>query len=985
MIRNLLRLCLFLMMIKGVAAQPADRYSITHYTNENGLPQNSVKGIELDKDGFVWIATESGIARFDGQRFKVYDKDHYPAMQSNRISALWLDSSGSICFRDEFEHKAGNYTFDAYGRLKHLPYEQYGGKSGQFKNNHFWVRGGNVFYKSNGKIRWKVRIPGLKYDVHNRWGHLNKKCYYRDKEGVIWCLDSSRAITRVTLYGLPPIPSHPAGRTGLRYTLYEQGDSLYIGAGHGIYHLRERSKGVLEALLIMNTDITDIYFYRNFPELNLQLIGTQTHGLYLVRRKQFATYKHTNGFGNYYPVVPFGDSGVLTDRGLVYPSSSIFNYPYKVSFTYTYRTLLLDRRGRYWVNKANADNTNRIAVLDHQLHILKMLLTAHAATCFRETPDGVVWMTSYHGKQLGYAVADSIHWLGELWGDKQSHTFLPADNENFWIAGTLLLAHLNVRTHKLTHYKSLEKYTNETLYLDNNKVLWIGTTGNGFFAIKHGRITKFPLDKNQDLKVVHSFIEDNHGFLWMSTNNGLLRCRKKDLDNYQAGNDTYIYYQAFQRESGFNTNEFNGSCTPSATRLPDGKFCFPSLDGLVEFYPDSIREPLPVNKIFIDKILLDGKPQLVSGSLINIPPSFKYLEVQVASPYLGNPANQLLEYRLKGLDSAWHPLEEDNTVMFNKLGYGNYELQFRKHNGFGPENVTLAKVFFIVRPFFYQTIYFKLIILMAVALLTFLFARIRLIYLVKKNRELEQEVSQRTLKLQQANKLKEKMLMMVGHDLQSPLHFVSLLARHVQDALDQSDLEKVRTGNEEIRNTAAKIHAFVEEFSLWSRLQDEHFNISKRKFLMSEVLDELAHFYKEILAQNHNRLEWKTDQDYELYTNRELLKAMLRNLLDNANKYTRDGHILIHVYSNKNNTCNISISDTGKGMSEIELNNIRRRMEDKAEAFIIGHTSKLGYQLIIDFASSLDTELSIESTKGTGTRVEISGLAMQINAPKKEN
>jgi signal transduction histidine kinase/streptogramin lyase len=980
--KNLFRLFLFLLIINRASAQPADRFSITHYTNENGLPQNSVKGLELDKDGFIWVATEAGLVRFDGQRFKLYDRDHYPVMLSNRMSALWLDTSGSICFRDEFEHKSGNYTFEPDGRLIHLPYKPYGGKSGQFKDNHFWVRGDTVFYKSNGKIFWKMGIPGLRYEAHNRWGHLNKKCYFRDKEGVIWCLDADKNIARVTILGLPSFPSHPAARKSLAYTLYEQNDSLYIGLGHAIYRLHERSKAVLEATLVLNTDITDIFFYRNFPMLNLQLIGTQTHGMYLIRGKQFAAYKHSNGFGNYYPVVPFGDSGILTDRGLVYPSSSRFDYPFKVSITYTYRSLLLDRSGQYWVNKVNSDHSNLIAILDRQLHILKMLPTTHAASCIRQTPDGRVWMTSYHGKRLGYADTDSIRWLGEWWGDRQAHTFLPSGNETFWVAGTLLLAHLDMKTNKITNYKNFEKYTNETLYLDSNKVLWVGTTGNGFFAIKNGSVIKFPLDKNQGLKVVHSFIEDDKGFLWMSTNNGLFRCKKEELEHYMSDHNAYVYYQCFQRESGFNTNEFNGSCTPSATRLPDGKFCFPSLDGLVEFHPDSIREALPVSKIFIDKILLDGNQQLVSGSSITIPPSFKYLEVQVASPYFGNPANQLLEYRLKGLDSAWHTLEEDNTVMFNNLRHGSYELEFRKHNGFGAEHLTTAKVFFIVKPFFYQTIYFKLILLIAVALLAFLIARIRLGYLVKRNRELENEVSQRTLKLQQANKLKEKMLMMVGHDLQSPLHFVSLLARHVQEALDQHDLDKVRTGNEEIRNTATKIHAFVEEFGLWSRMQDEYFNISKRKFLLSEVLDELAQFYKEILAQNHNRLDWKTDHEYELYTNRELLKAMLRNLLDNANKYTRNGHILIHAYTGEGNTCSISLSDNGKGMSEIELNNIRRRMANKTEAFIHTHTSKLGYQLIIDFAGSLELGLSIESRKGSGTQIVISGLQVQNIMPE---
>jgi hypothetical protein len=301
--------------------------------------------------------------------------------------------------------------------------------------------------------------------------------------------------------------------------------------------------------------------------------------------------------------------------------------------------------------------------------------------------------------------------------------------------------------------------------------------------LKQNRIFKLPLDTRAGLKHVHSFIEDKNGFMWMSTNNGLFRCKKEDLNNFIEHKASTVYYQCFSKESGFNTNEFNGSCTPSAIVLGNGKFSFPSLDGLVQFYPDSIKEALPVSKIFVDKLLIDGKQQLLTGNMINIDPSFKYLEVQVASPYFGNPANQLLEYRLNGLDSTWQPLKEDHTVVFNNLVYGQYNLQFRKRAGFGYNNFITTNMLLSVKPLFYQTLYFKLALLIVVFLLIFLIVKIRYAYLVRRNKALEQEVAQRTLHLRSANHLKEKILMMVGHDLQSPLHFLGYLSESNYDAL----------------------------------------------------------------------------------------------------------------------------------------------------------------------------------------------------------
>lgn len=952
-------------------------FSISNYSSENGLPQNSIRGIELDKDGFIWLATEAGLVRFDGQRLKVYDRDHYPVMHSNRISAIWLDPAGRICFRDEFEHILGNYTFNEHGRIVQYPHQPYGGKIGQFKDSRFWIRQDTVFYKVKGTILWKMHIPGLQHQELHYWGHMNRKCYYRNGKGEVWSIDSVRNRIQVHIKGLPPYRPSGDNHTGFAYDLYEQNDTLYIAADKAIYRICEPRKGYFEALLVLKTDIPDIHIYRYYPQLNLHLIGTFTHGLYLIRNKQFTTLKHQNGFGNYYPQAPFGDSGVLTDRGIVFPASSRFDYPFKNFIAY--RSLLRDHLGNYWLNRAHL-NKCKIVKLDNKLKVVKNFMSAYTANCFREAPDGRVWLCSFEGLRLGYAQADSIHWLPSLWGNKKVHTFLPADNENFWIGGTRVMAKLNVRTGRQIHYSSLEKYTIETLYLDGHEVLWVGTTGNGFFAIKNERIIKLPLDKNGSLKDVHSFMEDKNGFLWMSSNNGLFRCKKSDLDNYLSAATTNIYYQCFKRESGFNTNEFNGSCTPSAIVLGNGKFSFPSLDGLVQFDPDSIHEILPVNKIVVDQILVDGKPQhRASGASIDIDPSFRYLEVQVASPYFGNPANQYLEYRLNGLDSVWQPLKEGNAVVFNNLKHGHYELKFRKRSGFGFENVVTTGIRLYVKPFFYQTWYFRMAALAFIALLVYLIVRLRYLYLIKRNKELEQEVSQRTLKLLQANKLKEKMLMMVGHDLQSPLHFMSILSRHVQQSLDRQQISEARTGSEEISTTATKIHAFVEEFGLWSRLQDESFNISTRKFRLSDMIGELALFYKEILSQNNNQLEYTTAEEYEVETNRELLKAMLRNLLDNANKHTRNGHIRIRCYRDNNILC-LMIADTGKGMSEIELNNIRRRIDNRTETFVTSHTSKLGYQLIIDFAVSLDVRLHIDSYKGIGTTVVISGLKARVTA-----
>jgi ligand-binding sensor domain-containing protein len=821
----------FFATLSAVAA--ISDYSVTHFTNENGLPQNSVRGIELDKDGFLWIATEAGLVRFDGQRFRIYDRSSDPVLRSNRITALFLDRSGILYMDSEFPEK---YTFDRHRKIQWLSDQTARERSAATSTKHFRVRDNNVWYSAKGKIRWGTKIPILNYDgVFGRWGQMNNKCYYLDKQDLLWSIDTNKNIRRVSIEGLslPQGAFNPGNKVSV--ALYEQDNLLYLKSEKRIYRLDETGEGTLRATSILETDL-EVRYYRNYPELNLQVIGTETQGLYIFRKKQFEVRKHANGFGNYYPQAPLGDSGVLTDRGPVYPASSLFDYPFK--YFINSRSLLKDSRGHYWINKGvqGENGGYYIVMLNQQLKPLKTFSTMGWANCFRETPDGRIWLCSYQGHHLGYVSGDSVQWMYGLWDKRQSvQTFLPIDNENFWVGGINILAKLNVKTRQLLHYKRLEKMSIEMLYLDKHQVLWIGTTGNGLFALKQDRIYQLPLDKNGGLKNVHTFLEDKNGFVWISTNNGLFRCKKKDLDLFIAGKTKEVYYQCFKRESGFNTNEFNGSCTPSGITLGNGKYSLPSLDGLVQFYPDSIGEALPDKKIFIDKFLVDGKEKDISHE-VSLPPSFQRIEIEVVSPFFGLPDNQQLEYHVKGLDQHWYAVNNDNKIVLNRLSYGNYTLQFRKRAGFGMNNFITTSLSFNVIPFFYQTWYFKLGLILVAGLLIFLFVKIRYTYLLKRNKELEKVIIQRTAHLDNANRLKEKMLVMVGHDLQSPLHFLGHLSKINAEAVALKQHDRVEQVSQHINSTTQKISTFVEEFSLWARVQDETFNLRKTTFPISALV-----------------------------------------------------------------------------------------------------------------------------------------------------
>ena len=100
MSQRLRSLLLFLYLLpflasKGQTSLPD--YSVVNYNSDNALPQNSIKGMAFDKNGFLWLGTEMGIVRFDGRNFREYNMDNSPAMLANRCFIYGLaEGSGKV-------------------------------------------------------------------------------------------------------------------------------------------------------------------------------------------------------------------------------------------------------------------------------------------------------------------------------------------------------------------------------------------------------------------------------------------------------------------------------------------------------------------------------------------------------------------------------------------------------------------------------------------------------------------------------------------------------------------------------------------------------------------------------------------------------------------------------------------------------------------------------------------------------------------------
>ena len=572
--------------------------------------------------------------------------------------------------------------------------------------------------------------------------------------------------------------------------------------------------------------IPSIPFFLGWPEHNLFLVGTVSDGLYIFKKQSLTHLQFNNAELNvFYALVPFGKDGVFTREGLLFPGKSL---PLK-SAGIKNESLLQTRVGHYfackWINK----DESGIVEFNEQLEQIRFIPEYNLVVrCFRQFNDGKVWFS------------DEEHFLGKINDNKISYiprpkelpadfivsTFIQENANEIWVSGKKGLAKVDTSGKLVRLIPELANVNIRCLYRDKKGKFSQGPMADFFFYDDHGF---YAMDKYNYLAAAHSFLEDRNGYLWVTTNRGLFQMAINDLYQYLENNSVAPYYHYYEQSDGLLTNEFNGGCNPSGIALNNGKFCFPSLESIVQFHPDSVMTSLPGAPIFLDAIIIDTAqvdPLLASFKL---PKRINRLQFFVSSPYFGNAYNQQMEYQLNGLDSNWYPVNDNGLINFNRLASGDYELVLRKKAGFGVNNYIFERRQFTVQPTFYETWLFKALLMAAILLLTYIFYRFEFRYLLQQKRFLEKEVLIRTREqkslieslentikeleeskeqLHQNNLFKERLSMIIMHDLQSPLRFLFDATRR---AHEKSTLKRYSELNEislELFKATGKIYSF---------------------------------------------------------------------------------------------------------------------------------------------------------------------------------
>ncbi len=779
--------CLILLFSVLTSAQ----YHIENWTTEQGLPYKIVKSVTQTRDGYIWAATDDGLARFDGVRFTVFNTANTKNLPTNRLDLLVETSDGSLWMsggnRGLIRYKAG--FFKNYTTADGLPDEQItqlvfiesenllrvatAKGAARFEGESFvaedFVRlpvdekniplldnTGAVWIRQGDKIRRFTKEREEVFQIPNELSQLNFHHPFCDRAGNLWLAGAGAFhllrfrdgktdvfTTKDEIPGKFNKPGQPGGYT---VSIFEDSKgNLWFGGRSG--GLAIYSGGEFRLLTKEKNGLPGNGFH-DFAEDGEGGIWAGTeNGLARFSPQIINTFSTANGLtgDNIYPLLETRDGAILigawlSKAGLTkYENETFSEIPTSGSL---FTALFEDRDGAIWVG-----SHNYFGVIENG-KFKKIADTGKVYRAITEDRAGAIWLGTEDGELRRVS-------------DGETRIFTKADglpggiyNLHFDRHGTLwigtsngLAKYENGAFTIFTEADGLSGNHVRSITQDADGTLWFGSFDNGITRLKDGRFAAIRAANGLHDNGAFQILEDDFGRFWISSNRGVYRVSRQELNHFADGKIQSVTSVAYGVKDGMLDAECNGGVSPAGFKSKrDGTLWFPTQKGVAIINP----RLLPVNdqspKVVIENCLRD-RADVPCGD-IEITPEHNSLEINYAGLSFDKPEQIRFKYKLDGLDADWVETGTRRTAFFTHLPPGEYVFRVSAANADGVWNETGANLKIRVKPPFYRTFRFiGLSVLLFGGLLFFAFNR--RIKNLEAKRAAQEEFSRKLLESQE--------------------------------------------------------------------------------------------------------------------------------------------------------------------------------------------------------------------------------------------
>lgn len=780
---------IFLLLVAFSAS--AGQAKLSHYfqeswTTRDGLPHNTINSITQSNDGYLWLATWEGAVRFNGREFKVFGRGPVTGLPDSGIRFLNTDNNGNVLLAGarggvSKRTEAGWHSWPPYNVLLNAIVEDQHGT--------LWLasEGLGLFrQQADGSRQQYTQLQGLASDVvHSLLLDKQGRLWAGTGRGLIW-LDTHLAEPEI--HAVTDLPAVPV------FALRQYSDSLLIGTERGLFTLSQGATRLfsaalanmpVSALLVQNKHIwigtTDRGLLR-FGEQGLETlsmagglpnnrilslfldreksiwVGTNG-GLFRLRDAAFVTYTAENGLAGDYvrAVLAHSDASLWigTSQGLTVRDETGFTTLdlTGVSKGQSVLSLIEAADGAVWIG------TYTDGVLRYQDGVVtdkydrSSGLLANEVRAVLPEPDGGLWVGT--GQGLNFIGQGGIRSFSKK--DGLPTPFVMAlykhiDGRLFIGTGGGVAIMQPSGSISALDFSSLDgaEYAFGFAPDPQSDILWM-TTDRGLVAYHLnsgqlqiiGRGAGLPFDK------VFQAVIDQDNNIWLSSNRGVIRLLRTQVDQLLSGERSSVDYELFGESDGMQSAQTNGGSMQAATLSADGSIVFATSKGVSIVQPDDLKRfAVNVPPVVVEGLKVDGSPVALQQE-IQLPAGTHRLELQFAG--LGFIMPQRIQYstKLNGFDETWVDRGSNNTAEYTNLPPGHYRFSVRAAYPQGSWSEHDARFSFVILPHFWQRADFWTVAILAVILLSGLLVRWRLQALHRREQRLLWQVAEKTVELQQ--------------------------------------------------------------------------------------------------------------------------------------------------------------------------------------------------------------------------------------------
>ena len=977
------------------------------WQTDEGLPDNAVVGIAQTKDGFLWVATQGGLARFDGNQFRDFAPITEVGVPSgllhglavDRRDRLWVTKDGGVlAWVDQGRTTSLTLRGGSANARAVTPVEDGEGSLWAaypaLPNRVVRVRDGQVSYfganeglpagstlqlacDKTGQL-WFATADTLGVFRGGKFVALGTlpgvQCIAAASPGGIWICAGSRVMRFAEGAGVVPVGELPVSRANVNAMVVLEDSAHRLWVGTSRQGLFRRDGESFVAVPVSHREILSLAEDRE----GSVWVGTRGGGLNRLRPSVVESQEIVSG-------LPFE----------------------------AVRSVCQDREGRLWAVARSGvvarqeggvwtvlSSTNGWTISDAMAVVADpkggVWIGTHSDGLFLWRDGVVASFTTTEGLAGNFARSLLAGTNGDLWigtassgglhrlrAGKLRRFELPAGSGlvramaldvsgTLWAgtAGGLLVRVKDDVLVDETAGSVPRLQTIRCLHATEDGSLWIGYGGSGVGRLKAGQFTQFRAEQGISDDYISQILDDASGRLWFAGNKGIFCLREKDFDDQEGGRLAQLRPMLFGREEGLPALQASREAWPGTVRSRDGRLWIAMQTGLAAVHPEVIRRS-PPPPVVIEKISVDGhevaaydvasrKPGSTSAlpldlrhaadALLKIAPGGEQVAIEFTGLSFASPRNVAFRFKLEGLEPDWVEAGGRRAAYYSHLPPGKFRFRVIASDQDGNWSEPGAVVDIEVMPHFWQTWWFQ--ILAASGLLALVVGIVRYVGLRKMRVQVERAEREGAIERERARIAKD-----IHDDLGASLTEITLLSE-----LAQSGEGSTEEKQEDLQRIAARTRHLTRalDATVWA--------VNPRNDTLESLVTYTCIHFEDYLksAGIRCRLEVPERLPGQAVTAAVRHDAFLivKEALHNVVKHAGATEVSLRIKA-LDGGFTMMIEDNGKGFdpgavaaSPQQLNGTRQRQGD-------------GLSNMRRRAEEMGGRLALRSAVGQGTRVEL--------------